>query len=86
MLINRHINLHNIRKQDKFVDFLIGFDFKGNTLVYAYFEFGKGGERDCNAEKKGADFSSVPFFIRSGMLFSAARRFFAVLSRLSPLS
>ena len=50
MLINRHINLHNIRKQDTFVDFSIGFDFKGNTLVYAYFEFGKGGERDCNAE------------------------------------
>lgn len=50
MLINRHINLHNIRKYDKFVDFAIGFDFKGNTLVYAFFEFGKGGERDCNAE------------------------------------
>ncbi len=50
MLINRHINLHNIRKYDKFVDFSIGFDFKGNTLVYAYFEFGDTGERDCNDE------------------------------------
>ena len=50
MLINRHINLHNIRTHDKFVDFAIGFDFKGNTLVYAFFEFGDTGERDCNAE------------------------------------
>lgn len=49
-LINRHIVIHKIRTYDKFIDFLIGFDFKGNTLVYAYFEFGKGGERDCNAE------------------------------------
>lgn len=50
MLINRHINLHNIRKYDKFVDFAIGFDFKGNTFVRAYFEFGDSGERDCNDE------------------------------------
>lgn len=54
MLINRHINLYNIRKQDKFVDFSIGFDFKGGsvvyTLIYAYFEFGDTGERDCNPE------------------------------------
>lgn len=51
MLINRHINLHNIRKYDKFVDFSIGFDFKGNTFVRAYFEFGDSGERDCNDEE-----------------------------------
>lgn len=50
MLINRHINIHNIRRNDKFIDFSIGFDFKGNTLVYAYFEFGGTGERDYNAE------------------------------------
>jgi len=49
-LINRHINLHNIRTHDKFVDFSIGFDFKGNTFVRAYFEFGDSGERDCNDE------------------------------------
>lgn len=49
-LINRHIVIHKIRTYDKFVDFAIGFDFKGNTLVYAFFEFGDTGERDCNAE------------------------------------